>query len=201
MGPGSSSPALWRMFVVFFRTGLLTFGGGYSILPVLHYELVDSRRWLSEQNYTDIVSKATAIPGAVSVNTAFLCGRVLRGKKGSATAVLGMAIPSVTTMILIAAYLFEYVHHPGVQRFMKGAAAAVAAQITYGVWLYARSAVRSVWVVLATAPLFAGAFFLGLHPLLLVATALVVGGPFVYRKAKLKAATSSPESEYSELME
>jgi len=201
VGPGGLSPPLWRIFAVLFRTGLLTFGGGYSILPVLHYELVDKRHWLTEQNYTDIVSKATAIPGAVSVNTAFLCGRLLRGKKGAVAAVLGMVIPSFTTMLIIAAFLFEYAQHPPVRRFMKGAAAAVTAQITYGVWLYARSAVRSVWVVLATIPLFAGAFLLGLHPLLMVAAALLVGGPFVYRKAKLKAATSSPESEYSELME
>lgn len=189
------------MFVVFFRTGLLTFGGGYSILPVLHYELVDRQHWLSEQNYTDVVSKATAIPGAVSVNTAFLCGRLLRGKKGSATAVLGMVIPSFTTMIIIAAFLFEYAQHPGVQRFMKGAAAAVAAQITYGVWLYARSAVRNVWVVLATIPLFIGGTLLGMHPLLLVAAAILVGVPIVYWKARRQAATSSPESEYSKLME
>jgi len=211
------------MFGVFFRTGLLTFGGGYSILPVLHFELVDRRHWLNEKDFTDIISKATAIPGAVSVNTAFLCGRQLRGKRGSITAVLGMAIPSVTAVILIAAFLFEYAQHPPVQRFMKGAAAAVTAQITYGVWLYARGAARSVWVVVAAVPLFVGLAILGLHPLIVVAVSLLVGAPVVYRKAKRKAAsgptttdttsgtppdtpTSGPatqtaESEYSKLME
>ena len=206
----TSIPPLWRMFAVFFRTGLLTFGGGYSILPVLHYELVDKRDWLDESAFTDIISRATAIPGAISVNTAFLCGRLLRGKKGSAAALLGMTIPSIATMIIIAAFLFDYAQHPPVQRFMKGAAAAVTAQITYGVWLYARSAARSVWVALATVPLFAGVAFLGVHPLLVVAASLLVGGPFVYRKARLRAAHSpavpspaaqSPESEYSKLME
>ncbi|TVR88807.1 MAG: chromate transporter [Spirochaetaceae bacterium] len=211
----TSMPSLWGMFAVFFRTGLLTFGGGYSILPVLHYELVDKRHWLSELAFTDIISRATAIPGAISVSAAFLCGRLLRGKKGSAAAVLGMTIPSITTMIIIAAFLFDYAQHPPVQRFMKGAAAAVTAQITYGVWLYARSAVRSIWVILAAVPLFAGVAFLGVHPLLVVAASLLVGGPLVYRKAQLKAAHSfgahspavpspgdqSPESEYSKLME
>ncbi|MFP4644298.1 MAG: chromate transporter [Spirochaetales bacterium] len=182
--PGDSErPGLWRMFRVFFRAGLLTFGGGYAMLPVLDYELVRARNWMDRSAFTAGISKATAVPGPVAVNSAFLFGRDIHGVSGSVVAVFGVTLPSVMVMLAIAAFMVDHMQHPVVMRFMMGAAAAVSAQIAYGALIYAKVAVRSIYTVLVALVLLAALIILEVHPLLVIVAAFAVGLP----RARLRA--------------
>ncbi len=182
--PGDSErPGLWLMFRVFFRAGLLTFGGGYAMLPVLDYELVRARSWMDKSAFTAGISKATAVPGPVAVTSAFLFGRDIRGVSGSVVAVFGVTLPSVLVMLAVAAFMVDHMQNPVVTRFMMGAAAAVSAQIAYGALIYAKGAVRSIYTVLVALVLLAALIILELHPLLAVVAAFAVGLP----RARLRA--------------
>lgn len=180
-------PGLPQLFSVFFRVGLLTFGGGYAMLPVLRYELTSKRGWIPEDAFRDMVSSATALPGPIAVNTSFLFGRHIRGALGTAVALLGVILPSFMVMLLIATFLIRYFMHPLVTSFFTGAAAAVTAQIAYAGILYGKRLFTTLWKIGLAVVIFGLLVYFSLHPLLAIALSLVLGLPLARLEAQRKA--------------
>ena len=83
-------------------------GGGLAMSPVMRYELVLKRKWLSESEFSSTVALATIVPGSISVNIAYLLGKKLRGWKGLTLSVLGVVLPSFITILLIASLLLPF---------------------------------------------------------------------------------------------
>ena len=119
------------IFWTFFRVGLFTLGGGLAMLPVMRHEIVHKQKWLDDCDFYSFVSLATAIPGAIAVNTAYLLGRRLAGKKGLAAAVLGTILPSYIVILLVAWFLSPFFKYPKVGAFLRGCAIAVAGQLAF----------------------------------------------------------------------
>lgn len=164
-----------QLFWVFFRIGLFTFGGGFAMLTILRYELVVRRRWISEDAFLESVSLATAIPGAVAVNIAYYQGYRLRQKTGAIVAALATILPSFLIILLIAVFFLPYFQHPSVNAFFKGATAAVAAQLFYTAYTFAKTLGRtwqSILLTTITVTLVAG---LRLHPVWAVMATVIVG--------------------------
>ncbi|NCC58150.1 MAG: chromate transporter, partial [Synergistales bacterium] len=83
----SSLPVL---FITFVRIGLGAFGGGLATIPFIHYELVVSNPWLTEREFSDVVSLAQMTPGPVAVNAATFVGYRIAGLAGSIAATTGV---------------------------------------------------------------------------------------------------------------
>ncbi len=132
------------LFWAFVRVAALTLGGGFAMAAVMRHELVHKRRWLSEDEFFSTLSTATAVPGPVAVNLAFLEGRRLGGRTGAATTVLAMVLPSFLAILLIVAFVLPYLNHPQVGAFFKGCAVAVAGQIAFAACAFARR-LRRTW--------------------------------------------------------
>lgn len=65
---------LLHLFLMFFKIGLFTFGGGYAMLPLLQAEIVKKRRWATDEELLDLYSIGQCTPGIISVNVATLWG-------------------------------------------------------------------------------------------------------------------------------
>ena len=168
---GAEPQVSWaRLFWAFFRIGLLTFGGGVAMAAVMRYELVLKRRWLSEDDFVSVVSTATAVPGAVAVNMAFLQGRRFGGLRGAAAAVFGTICPSFLVILLVVWFALPYFDHPRVAMFLKGCAVAVSGQIAFATYTFARRVPRD-WHTGLACGLGLGILLLGLHPIWAVAGA------------------------------
>jgi len=174
--PGKPAPVtLWRIFGVFFKIGLFTFGGGFAMLPVLGYELCARRKWMDEETLTDIVSVATVFPGAVSVNSAFLQGLAMRGVPGVAVAIAGVVLPSILVMLLIAAFLFRFSDLPLVAAFFKGAGAAVTGVIAYAVTVFGRGCTLNVRTIGLAVLILVVLLLLNIHPIAAILISGVLG--------------------------
>ncbi len=162
------------LFWAFVRVAALTLGGGFAMAAVMRHEMVLKRRWLSEDEFIDSLSTATAIPGPVAVNLAFLEGRRLGGRAGAATAVLATILPSFLAILLIVAFVLPYLNHPRVGAFFKGCAIAVAGQIAFAACVFARR-LRWTWqsVVICAAGL--AVVVAGWHPVWAVLLAAGLG--------------------------
>ena len=90
-----------RLFII----NLVTFGGGYTTIPVIKDEFVYRGRYLEEDKMIKIISLAQSVPGAMTISTSFLVGYYTRGKKGSIIAVLASVLPC---LIIISAIAFSY---------------------------------------------------------------------------------------------
>lgn len=172
---------LARIFAVFFKIGLFTFGGGFAMLPVLGYELRTRRKWMDEETLTDTISVATVFPGAVSVNAAFLQGLRMRGPAGILAAVAGIVTPSVLVILLVAAFLFRFSDLPTVQAFFKGAGAAVTGLIAYAVTVFGRGCTLNVRTIGLSILILGVLLAFDLHPIVAI---LISGGlgVFFFRK-------------------
>ncbi len=99
---------LWDLFVTFARIGGLTFGGGYAMLPILQREVVERRKWATEEELMDYYAIGQCTPGVIAVNTATFIGQRLRGVVGGVVATLGVVFPSLIIITVIAAFIQNF---------------------------------------------------------------------------------------------
>ena len=111
---------LLEMFLVFFRIGAVTFGGGYAMLPILQRELVDDRGWTTEAELTDYFAIGQCTPGVIAVNTATFIGRKKAGNIGGIVATLGVISPSLIIISIIAALINNFASLVWVQNALAG---------------------------------------------------------------------------------
>ncbi len=90
------------LFTTFFKIGLFTFGGGYSILPMLEKEVVQNKKWATQEEIIDYFAISQCTPGAIAVNVATFIGYSKKGILGGIIATLGVVFPSLIIILLIA---------------------------------------------------------------------------------------------------
>ena len=84
-------PLLLDLFCAFFRIGLFTFGGGYAMLPLLQREIVEKKKWATEEEMLDYFAVGQCTPGVIAVNTATFVGFKEKKLSGAIFATLGIA--------------------------------------------------------------------------------------------------------------
>ena len=86
---------LSELFFTFAKVGVMTFGGGYAMLPILQREVVDNKHWATDEELTDYFAIGQCTPGVIAVNTATFIGQKNQGIIGGIVATLGVVFPSV----------------------------------------------------------------------------------------------------------
>ena len=102
--------SLWLLFWTFAKMGVMTFGGGYAMLPILQREVIDKRGWATEEELMDYFAIGQCTPGIIAVNTATFIGQKLRGVAGGITATLGVVFPSLVIISLLAGLITSFSH-------------------------------------------------------------------------------------------
>ena len=99
---------LWELFWTFAKVGVMTFGGGYAMLPILQREVVEDKGWASEEELTDWFAIGQCTPGVIAVNTATFAGRKVAGAAGGVVATLGVVFPSLIIISLLAVVITTF---------------------------------------------------------------------------------------------
>ena len=112
--------SLFQLFWTFFKIGGLTFGGGLTMLPMLERELVQHRKWVTSEELLDIYAIGQCTPGIIAVNTATFVGYKRDKISGGIASTLGMISPSLIIIILVAAFLKNFIDNVWVSHAMMG---------------------------------------------------------------------------------
>ena len=96
-----------QLFFVFFKIGLVSFGGGYVILPMIEKEVIIAHQWLDKATFVDIIGIAAITPGPISLNTATFVGYKISGPFGGLIATTGVVLPSFIITLFISKYYFK----------------------------------------------------------------------------------------------
>jgi len=98
------------LFIVFLKIGLFGFGGGYAMLSMIQYEVVEVNKWLNVAEFTDIVALSQMTPGPISINCATYIGYTVTNGNvlGSVLATFAVCLPSVLIMIGICRFFFMF---------------------------------------------------------------------------------------------
>ena len=99
---------LIKLFVTFAKMGLFTFGGGYAMLPMIKRESVEKNGWATEDEIMDYYAIGQVTPGVIAVNTSTFVGHKVKGLVGSIVATLGMIVPPIIIITLIAIFLKNF---------------------------------------------------------------------------------------------
>ena len=113
----------------FLKIGAFTFGGGYAMIPIIQHEVINKRRWLSEREFSDLLTLAQAAPGPISLNTAVFVGYKQRKYMGALAAIVGVVIPSFVIILLVAIFFANIRHNHWVDAAFRGMRPAVVALI------------------------------------------------------------------------
>ncbi|WP_296664146.1 chromate transporter [Treponema sp. UBA753] len=163
------------LFITFFKIGIVTFGGGLTMLPLLERVLINEKNWVSMDEILDYYSIAQTTPGIIAVNVATFVGHKRAGTIGGIFATLGMVTPSVIIITIIAKFISNFEQIGWVQKAMKGINAAVAALLTYAVFNLCKKNLKSLWSVLLFFASFASIYFFHAHTVLVVLSAAFIG--------------------------
>lgn len=166
---------LGALVVVFFKIGILTFGGGLAMLPMLERELVDRKEWVTREEILNYYAVGQCTPGIIAVNTATFVGYKRSRVLGAVVATFGMVLPSLIIIISIAAVLSNFNHIPAVQRAFAGIRVAVSALITASIITLAKSSVKSIWQFLVALAAFVLVAVFGQSPVFAVLGAALAG--------------------------
>lgn len=117
-----------KLFLTFFEIGLFTFGGGYAMISLIREKVLEFG-WLSEEELLNMIAVSESTPGPIAVNMATFVGSTQGGILGSLVATLGVVLPSFIIILLISAFIRNFLKYKGVQAFLGGVRPCVVALI------------------------------------------------------------------------
>ena len=166
----------------FLKIGAFTFGGGYAMIPIIQYEVVNRRRWLSEQEFVELLTIAQAAPGPISLNTAVFVGYKCKGYKGALAAIMGVVIPSFVIILAVAMFFHTMRDNRWVDAAFKGMRPAVVALIVAPIVGLAKGL---HWVLIAVAAATALAVWhFGFSPVWLLIAGAIGGALWVAKRGE-----------------
>ena len=125
---------LFEIYLVFFKMGALTFGGGYAMLPLLQDEIARRRKWATGEEIIDYYAISQSLPGIIAVYVAMLIGWKRRRVPGLAAACLGVITPSVIIIIILARFIKNFLEYEAVAHAFNGIRIAVGALVAKAVF-------------------------------------------------------------------
>lgn len=115
----------FELFISFAKIGAFTFGGGYAMLPLLQKEVVEKKKWTTNEEIMDYYAVGQCTPGIIAVNTATFIGYYQKGILGAIIATFGIIFPSIVIILLIAGFLQNFSDLPLIQHALAGIRVAV----------------------------------------------------------------------------
>ncbi len=165
----------WKLFIVFFKIGAFTFGGGFAMIPLIRKEVVIKREWLNDDEFMDMLVIAQSAPGPVALNTALFVGNKRLGFKGSLFSGAGVIIPSFVAILLIAIVFTQFKDNPVIERIFKGIRPAVVALIVTPLFQLGKAAKitwLTIWIPISVALL---VWLLHVSPIYIVVCSIALG--------------------------
>lgn len=110
----------FKMFLIMFKIGLFTFGGGYAMIPLIENEFVTKRKWMDHDEFINMVAIAESTPGPIAINSATYIGYRQGKFLGAMLSTLGVVLPSFIIISLISLVFNQFLDIPIVAAAFKG---------------------------------------------------------------------------------
>lgn len=166
---------LWELFITFAKMGVLTFGGGMAMLPILQREVVETKRWATEDEIVDYFAIGQCTPGIIAVNTATFVGQKRKGISGGIVATLGVVFPSLIIITILAGLINNFSDVAWVQNAFAGIQVCVCVLIFNAVLKLLKKSVVDKWTGAIFVLVLLGGVFLNISPVWFILVAAVLG--------------------------
>lgn len=164
-----------QLFLTFAKIGVVTFGGGAAMLPILQREVVENKHWATEEELVDYYAIGQCTPGIIAVNTATFVGQKLKGLSGGIFATLGMVFPSLVIISILAGLITNFADLAWVQNAFAGIRACVCVLIFNATVRLMKTAVVDKRTAAIFVAVLLGSVFLNISPVWFVVCAALLG--------------------------
>ena len=164
-----------ELFISFAKLGVLMFGGGYAMLPILEHEVINRRKWLTEEEVLDLYALAQCTPGVIAVNTATKTGYKVKCTLGAFFATLGVIFPSLIIVIFISAVLENLSAIESVQNILSGIRVASCAMMVNTLIKLGKAGIKDFIGIILFIAVFLASLIFGISPAWAVLAAIFVG--------------------------
>lgn len=165
------------LFFAFFRSGMLGYGGGPSSIPLVHKEVVERYRWMTDEEFSDVLALGNTLPGPIATKMAGYIGYRVGGWFGMLVAVLATVLPTVLLMITLIGFLTTFRDSRAVQGMTQAVTPVVGVMLLTLAYNFFKQAGKGLgWVgtlILAAISLLVYRW-LQLHPALLIGALLLI---------------------------
>ena len=166
---------MFKLFSTFFKIGMFTLGGGYAMIPIIEAEVVDKHKWVTKEEFLDLIAIAQSCPGVFAANISIFIGYRLKKIPGAIITCLGTCLPSFLIILLIAMFFHRFQDNPVVASIFRGIRPAVVALIAVPTFNLAKSAKISwvnCWIPIVSALLI---WLMGVSPIYIIILAGIGG--------------------------
>lgn len=166
---------LFEIYYEFAKIGLFTIGGGMAMMPMMKAELIEKKKWMTDEELIDYFAIGQSTPGIIAINVSTFIGYKQWGIIGGIVGTLGMVTPSLVIIILLAGLINSIDDYPIVQKALKGINVSVAALLTSVTYNFAKKTVKNWTSAILLCVSFILIFFLKLPSWAIVTGTLILG--------------------------
>ena len=166
-----------EIFIAFFRSGILAFGGGPSVIPLIQKEVVEKYKMMDGEEFENVVSIANTLPGPIATKLAGYIGKRMGGICGCLNALIASVLPTVLAMIILLASLTQFSKFSFVESMTKGVVPIVAAMMLGMTVDFLKKSYKKLgWLIalIILIPSAVGILLLGVHPGIVIGILLVL---------------------------
>jgi chromate transporter len=168
------------LFIAFTKIGVLGYGGGPSMIPLIQEETVEGHKWMTDQEFVDTLAMGNILPGPIATKMSAFIGYKVAGWPGGAFALLGLLWPSLLLMMVVGLVFLRFKDTPYAKAMLTAVRPVVVALLAYTVYTVFPSSVKNVGTGLIALVAFVVVTFLNVHPALVILAAAILG-LLVYR--------------------
>lgn len=166
---------LLTLFLIFFKIGLFSFGGGYAMLPLIMQDVVTNNHWLDAKEFADLVAISQATPGPIAINGATYVGYKMGGLAGSIMSTLGVIMPSMIIMLTITRFFIKFKDNEYVEDAFTGLRPATVGLVAAAAVLVGAGSFVDFKSILIFTGTFIASYKFDMDPILLTVIAGVLG--------------------------
>ena len=133
--------SLLVLFLIFMKIAVLTFGGGYAMVPLFEHEIVTRHAFMAAADFANLIGLAQVTPGPIGFNSATYVGMAQGGLAGSIIASLGVMVPSIVISLVVAIFLRKAADAKWMKLLMQGVRPCVVGIIGAAIIFFAKTAV------------------------------------------------------------
>lgn len=164
-----------QLLLSFMKIGVVTFGGGYAMIPIIENETSKKRKWISESDLIDVVAISESTPGPIAICAASFIGYKVSGFIGAMCATLGVVLPSFVIIYLISLFLQEFSTYDIVRYAFTGIRAGVLALIIKAVISMYKKAPKHILSYIIMSLSFLLVVFFSTNVLVIILSSAVIG--------------------------
>lgn len=164
------------LFFTFFKIGAFTFGGGYSMIPIIEKEMVINKKWISKEDVLDIFAISNSAPGAIAINCSTFIGYKIAGFWGAFVSTIALIIPSFVIILIVSYFLKIFENNLYVKYAFWGIKIGVVSLILKALISMIGACPKNILTYLIMAAAFiCSVFFSGINAIYIVVASALIG--------------------------